>query len=170
MRIVIANARSIHQVAILIALGLCLTACGYRLAGTAELPPQLQSIYLVTSNFNGAQRRELSRSLTAAGATLVEQADAGSARLTVNLNALSDRQLVSSANAGSTVNRISRSLDFNVQSTEGKMLASPQTLREQQDIELDDDNLLASNREKQNAIAALEQALYQQLVRRLTRI
>jgi LPS-assembly lipoprotein len=170
MRMITTISPSIPRAAILILLGISVTACGFRLAGTVELPSQLQSIYLVTSNFSEAQSRALRRSLTAAGATLVEQADSEAARLVVSLNALSDQQLVSSATAGSTVNRLSRSLDFNVQSAEGKVLAAAQTLRQQQNVELDDANLLASNREKENAIIQLEQSLYQQLIRKLTRI
>jgi outer membrane lipopolysaccharide assembly protein LptE/RlpB len=83
---------------------------------------------------------------------------------------LSDRQLVSSASSGATVKRISRSLDFNVKSAEGEMIAPARTLRQQKDVALDDDNLLASNRERENTILELEQSLYQQLIRQLTRI
>jgi LPS-assembly lipoprotein len=170
MRRASATSPLITRAALLVLLGLCMSACGYRLAGTAELPPQMQSIYLLTSNFSAAQERELRRSLTAAGATLVEQADAGSVRLAVSMNALPDRQLVSSASSGATVNRISRSLDFNVKSAAGELLAAAQTLRQQKDIALDDDNLLASNRERENIVLELEQSLFQQLVRQLTRI
>ena len=81
-----------------------------------------------------------------------------------------DRQLVSSASSGATVNRISRSLDFTVKSAGGELLAAAQTLRQQKDIALDDDSLLASNRERENIVLELEQSLFQQLVRQLTRI
>ena len=155
-----------------LALLLCavLSACGFRLAGTADLPPQLQSIHLVTANFDPTQARALRRSLSTAGAQLVDAEDAGAARLRVTLQALPDRQLATSASSGAIVQRISRALSFTIEAADGSPLAPPQTLRQQKDVNLDDDNLLSSNREKENAILELEQALYQQLVRRLTRI
>lgn len=159
-----------QRFASLVLIGVVLSACGYRLAGTADLPEQLQSIYLVTRDFSQAQEQALRRSLENAGAELVEQSGPGAVTLAVSLAALSDRQLVSSASSGTTVNRLSRSLDFSVSDASGEKLAGPQTLSQQQDIELNDDSLLSSNREKETAIRQMEQSLYQQLVQQLTRI
>ena len=147
-----------------------LCGCGYRLAGTAELPSQLASIQLVTTNFSEAQKRMLARELTSAGANLVEQAGGDVVTLTATLGLEPDRQLVSSASSGTTVNRLSRTLDYTLRTASGKAVGEAQTLRQQVDLELDDDNLLASNREKESAILQLERALYQQLIRQLTRI
>lgn len=149
---------------------LCLSACGFRLAGTADLPPRLASMHLETVDFTEAQARSLRRSLTAAGANLVEAGDTDAVRLKVTLLSLPERQLVSSASSGAIVQRIGRGLSFVVKAADGTALAPAQTLRQQKDINLDDDNLLASNREKEAAILELEQSLYQQLVRQLTRI
>ena len=161
---------SIRPGPIVLVLVLCLSGCGFRLAGSTDLPPQLASIYLVTSGFSETQRKALSQRLRAAGASLVEQPDAPAAHLSVNLQVLPDRQLVSSGSSGALVKRISRALDFNLKSADGKLLAPAQTLRQQRDISLNDDNLLSSERERENAIEGLEQALYQQLIRQLTRI
>ena len=147
-----------------------LAGCGYRLAGTAELPAQLETIHLVTKNFSELQTRALRRKLIDSGAQVVEQAGANAATLTVTLNAEPDRQLVSSASSGTTVNRLVRTLDYALSDASGEELLAPGTLRQQVDIELDDDNLLASNQEREAAVLQLEQGLYQQLVRQLTRI
>ena len=164
----IARAISLPLIALLLSLGL--SACGFRLAGTAELPPQLASIHLVTDNFSEIQVRELRRSLIAAGATLVDASNLEAPRLSVRLRLDPDRQLVSSASSGAIVQRISRSLSFDVKTADGELVSAGQTLRQQKDVNLDDDNLLSSNREKQAAILELEKSLYQQLVRQLTRI
>ena len=164
----IACSKTTTLVALLTAL--LLSGCGYRLAGTADLPPELSTLHLVTRDFSDAQARALERKLTNAGAQLVEQAGADAVTLSVSLGVEPDRQLISSASSGTTVNRLSRSLDFSLSGADGAALTPPQTLRQQVDIELDDDNLLASNREKETAIQQLEQRLYQQLIRQLSSI
>jgi LPS-assembly lipoprotein len=148
-------------------IGFCLSACGFRLAGTAELPPQLRSIYLVTSDFSESQRSRLRRSLNNAGAQLVEQLESQAVQLNVSLEVMPDRQLATSARTGSIVKRISRSLSFNVKAADGKILLEAQTLNQQKDAFLDNDNLLSSDREKESVTRDLEQALFDQLIRQL---
>ena len=147
-----------------------LSACGFRLAGTAELPPQLESIYLVTSDFSESQRNLLRRSLNNAGARLVEQLESPAVQLNVSLKVLPDRQLATSANSGEIVKRISRSLSYNVKAADGKILLEAQTLNQQKNVSLDNDNLLSSDRELEAVTRDLEQALFEQLIRQLTLI
>ena len=147
-----------------------LAACGFRLAGTAYLPQQLSTIYLVTSNLSEQQQDEIRGRLTRAGATVVDQATADAVLLTVSFRVIPDRRLVTAASSGKIVERIARSLDFSVKSSTGEVIAPVKTLLQQKDIELDDDNLLASNREKANVIKDLEQGLFKQLVNQLQRI
>jgi LPS-assembly lipoprotein len=150
---------------LLVSLGL--SACGFRLAGTAELPPQLESIYLVTSDFSNSQRNRLKRSLSNAGARLVEQLESQAVQLNVSLKVMPDRELATSASTGGTVKLISRSLSFNVKAGDGKILLEAQTLHQQRDVSLNDDNLLSSDREKESVTRDLEQALFDQLIRQL---
>ncbi len=154
----------------MLSITLSLSACGYRLAGTTDLPEQLSSIYLVTSGFNDSQRKILQRSLTQAGATLVEQADAVAVKLSVNLKVLPDRQMATGAGSGANVKRITRQLDFSVKSAEGKTIVANSTLSQQRDASLNDDVLLSSDREKEAVTRDLEKALFDQLIRQLTLI
>ena len=78
-----------------------------------------------------------------------------------------DRELATSASTGDTVKLIRRSLSFNVKAADGKILLEAQTLNQQKDVSLDDDNLLSSDREKESVIRDLEQALFDQLIRQL---
>ncbi|MDC1287128.1 hypothetical protein N8198_04520 [Gammaproteobacteria bacterium] len=159
------------QICLLVLLvSFCLSSCGFRLAGSAELPPPLTSIYLVTSDFSDPQRTRLRRSLGDAGARLVEQQDSQSVQLNVRLKVEPDRILATSASTGTTVKRISRGLSFYVKEADGKILLQSQTLRQQKDVSLDDDNLLSSEREKETVTQDLEQALFDQLIRQLTLI
>lgn len=158
---------------IILLCGLLLSACGFRLAGTADvsgneqLPPQLASIYLVTRNLNAVQRRALEDSLTSAGAQLVAQADGSSVKLSVTLNELADTRLATGGSGGNVVKRINRSIDFNVKAADGEVILEKTSLRRQVDLTLDDDSLLASNRERRDVTLELEKELYDQLVRQL---
>jgi LPS-assembly lipoprotein len=172
IRFAISNVRtsSLRICLLLLLASSCLSACGFRLAGTAELPPRLASIYLVTSDFSDSQRSQLRRSLRNAGASLVEQPGAQAVQLNVRLTAAPDRDMATSASSGAIVKRISRSLSFNVKAADGKVLLEARTLQQQKDVSLDDDNLLSSDREKETVTRNLQQALFDQLIRQLTLI
>ena len=144
-----------------------LSACGYRLAGTADLPPELSSIYLVTGDISESQSRALRRRMANAGVTLVSQLDQQSVQLNVSLQVEPDRQLATSARDGAIVRRISRGLTFSVKAADGQTIAATQTLRQQNDVFLNDDNLAASNREQETVTLELEQSLFDQLIRQL---
>ena len=161
--------RGLRQLMV-IALSIGLVACGFRLAGTADLPEELSTIHLVTSNLSKQQQDEIRGRLTRAGATVVDQATADAVLLTVSFKVLPDRRLVSGGSSGKIVERVARSLDFSLKSSTGEVIAPVKTLLQQKDIELDENNLLASNREKENVIKDLEKALFKQLINQLQRI
>jgi len=144
-----------------------LTACGFRLAGTSELPYELSTIRLVTNNFSKQQEDELRGRLTRAGANVVSEPTEEAVLLSVNLNIIPDRRLASAGSSGRFVVRIARSLDYSLKSPDGEVIVPSKTLRRQNDSELDDDSLLASNREIENVRKDLEQALFEQLVNQL---
>ena len=159
-----------HLLVLMLGFVLSLSACGFRLAGTADLPQQLASIYLSDDGFDESQRRTLQRRLTQAGASLVGPTDTDAVKLSVSLKSVPDRRMATSASTGAIVTRITRQLDFSVNSAEGKTLLPTTTLTQQKDISLDQDNLLSSNREKETVTRNLEKALYDQLIRQLTLI
>lgn len=151
-------------------LGLALSGCGFKLAGTTSLPSELSQIYLVTSDFSERQRKALSQRLGQAGARVSSQPAAQAAQLRVSLKALPDRRLVTSASNGKIVERLARSLNFSLQGADGNPLMSAKTLSQQKDIVLDDDNLLSSAVERNSVIEDLEAALFNQLIHQLKRI
>ena len=147
-----------------------LAGCGFRLAGTANLPQELSSIYLQTSGFDKQQQDALRLQLTRAGAEFKNQDEPDTVKLMVSLKVLPDRRLVTSARDGKIVERLARSLNFSLSSADGDSLVAGRTLVQQNDIVLDDDNLLASGKEKASVLEDLEQALFEQLIRQLKRI
>jgi outer membrane lipopolysaccharide assembly protein LptE/RlpB len=163
------NLLSFRQLIVIVA-SIGLAACGFRLAGTAELPQELSTIHLVTKNFSQQQQDELRGRLTRADAKVVDQATEDAVLLAVTFKVLPDRRVVSGGQSGKIVDRVARSLDFSLKSSTGEVIAAVKTLRQQKDIELDENNLLASKLEKTNVIKELEQALFKQLIIQLQRI
>ena len=147
-----------------------LSSCGFRLAGTSDLPDELSRIQLVTTDMSAGHREALIRRLRRAGA----EVDTGSgkviARLDVRLQAPPERRVATSASSGRTVNRVSRILDYSLHGADGSLLVSPKSLRLERDITLDDDNLLGTSEETAAVARELEYSLFDQLVRQLGRL
>ena len=158
------------NLAIVVVLSIALTACGFRLAGTSDLPDELTTIQLQSKNLDEYQLDEVTGRLTRAGATVVEEATEDSVLLLLNFKQVADRKLVSGGSGGKNIVRVERLLSFSLKAADGSIIAPAKTLRQRKDIELDDDRLLASNREKENVSKDLEQALFKQLINQLQRI
>ncbi len=154
----------------LLCASLWLGGCGFRLAGTDSLPESISTLRLVTQDFGEARAGALRDRLRRAGATLVSADDESGVVLSVSWLAPPDRNLVSSASNGKTVQRITRGLRFSLRDTAGVTLVADKTLTRQTDIRLDDDNLLASNQERADVAGDLQRALFDQLIRQLNRI
>ena len=153
-----------------LSLALGLAACGFRLAGTFDLPEQLSEMYVSHSGFDEAQRRSLQRRLTQAGASLVEATNTDAVRLNVRLERLADRQMATGAGSGANVQRITRQLDFSLYAADGKVILPQRRLTQHRDATLDDDNLLSSDRERESVARDLENALFDQMIRQLSLI
>jgi len=149
---------------------LALTSCGFRLAGSRVLPPQLSQVYLVTSDLSERQRNALSQRLVRAGAKVSRQPQAQSVQLSVRLKTLPDRRQVTSASNGTTVETLARSLTYSLRDADGQMLLPAKTLTQQKNIVFDDDNLLSTTAEKRSVVEDLEEALFNQLIHQLNRI
>ncbi len=153
---------------LLLAIGLA--GCGFRLAGAVTLPAALDIIDLETSGFNRRERALLTDRLQRSGSRVAENADPGAHRLSVRLLQVDDRRLVTSASTGRNVVRLERSLVFSLRAADGEILVADTRLVQQTDFRIDDDNLLASTEDRENALADLENGLFDQLIRRLARL
>ena len=155
---------------ILLLLGLVLSGCGFRLAGTSALPPALSRIHLVTIDFNQQQRDLLSRRLQQAGAEVVAEPAGDAVELRVILRLLPTRRVVTSASDGKAVERLVRGLDYSLKDSDGILLAPARTLNQQKDVLFDQDNLLSADKERRHVEKDLDTALFNQLMRQLERI
>ena len=147
---------------------IALQGCGFKLAGTGQLPESLSKLHLVTSDFSDQQRDRLSSVLQRAGVKLTNTIEAR-ATLSVKLIPLPQRTVVSSASSGITIVRLARQLDFSLKPADDSQSVR-RTLVQQKNFELDDDNLLSSDQQKTDVIRDLEQSLFNQLVFQMQRI
>jgi len=147
-----------------------LSACGFRLAGTASLPASLQRIQLETRDLDSRQRNTLLNRLRRAGADVSIEPGAGRTRLSVRLQSPPDQRLITSASSGKTINRLTRRLEYSLETADGQVLASARSLSLENEFTLDDDNLLSAADERQSVVEELEENLYELLIRQLQRI
>ncbi len=147
-----------------------LAACGFRLAGTTDLPAELSTIHLITHNFTELEQSELRGRLIRAGASVVDQSATDAIVLAVTLKSFPDRRLASTGSSGKFVERIKRGLDYSLKYSSGEAIVPSRTLQQQKDTELDENSLLASNRERESIKTDLQEALFKQLLNQLQRI
>ena len=142
----------------LLCLLVSLQACGFHLRGLSSLPDHLSNLRLVTNNLTATQQSELNRQLKRAGATLHLDDEAEPVVMSLSLKSLSERKVVDSAGSDQTVVRLSRQLQFSLTEASGNRLVDNKSLVQSEDLELDDNNLLGAEGEKQRTLENLDKA------------
>ncbi len=152
------------------ALVMSLQACGFQLRGFSALPDQLTNLRLVADDLSTAQQRDLKSQLERAGATLRYGDELRPVVLNIALETLPERKLADSAGSNKTIFRLSRQLSYSLTDAGGNRLVDNQRLVQRQDLELDDNNLLSSEGEKQHVLDNLDDALFNSLMIQLRRL
>lgn len=155
---------------ILIGLLTGLSACGFQLRGLADLPPHLSSIELLGDRLDSDDQSRLVQLLQRAGAAISSASDDSTARLRVSVNDVPERLLVDSAGSGRRIVRLGRELSYSVIGADGNPLVDNKTLIATEDIELDENNLLANAAEKQSALETITENLFNHLLVQLQRL
>ncbi len=141
-----------------------LAACGFYLAGSSSLPPQLASIKLLSDNLNSSQKAFLNQRLIQAGANLKDNQSAGFVNLSVTIMILPERKLTGTARSGKTIIRLFRQLGYSMTTAAGEQLGEQKTILRHLDIEFDSNDVVGLDYEKQSAGVLLDQALIVQLI------
>ena len=139
------------------------SGCGFRLAGSSNLAPQLVSLQLLSDDLTNSQVSLLSQRLKRAGANLKENQDEAT-RLEVMIKSRPERKLVDTAGSGKTIIRIFRQLVYSLTTAEGEYLAEQKTILRQIDVERDSDDIGGLEYEKQSAAESLDRELIEQLI------
>ena len=145
-----------------------LTACGFHLRDSTELPLPLITILLLAEDLDSRQKIELERQLIQAGASLKDVQVGDAVHLTVAIRVLPDRSVVNTAGQGKSIIRIFRRLSYSLSTATGELLVDQTTILRQLDIALDSNELAAVEYEKQSAGVLLDQELFRQLILQLS--
>lgn len=153
----------------LLSLILSLSACGFHLRGISDLPQQLSNIQLLAEDIDSNDRALLTQALQRAGVSLVD-ADNSAARLRVSFKTLPERSLADSAGSGTRIARLARELTYSVIGASGNRLVDNVTLTSTQDLEINENNLLAVEAEKQVLLDNITESLLNRMLRQLQRL
>lgn len=149
---------------------LLLQACGFHLRGVTSLPAHVSDIQLVSGGLDSDQQYRLTQRLENAGARVRANENDQSVVLSVSMKTLPERNLVDSAGSGQRIVRLSRELTYSVVGEDGSRLVDNKSLVATQDIELDENNLLAGEDERRSAADILDDSLFNRLLIQLQRL
>ncbi|HET6724986.1 MAG TPA: LPS assembly lipoprotein LptE [Gammaproteobacteria bacterium] len=152
-----------------LSLAVTLSACGYHLQRTRNLPPVMQRTLIVGADPYGDLTRELIRALSSANVTVVKTPDRATAQLHI-LTDSSDQTVVSvDSHDRPQAYELQYTVKFSVTHDKQTWLA-PQTVSLNRTYVFDPDNVLAGNQEARRLLQAMRGDLVQVILRRLAAI
>ena len=144
------------------------TACGFHLRGSANLPENLQTMYVQGVNMQQGLGLELKRGLTRNGVTVLSDYKEGSAVLTVLESKFERRVLSVGSDAKVSEYELHAIVSFKVSDGSGDVLADSQTVEAQRDYQFDQNQVLGKDEEERLLREQLNQQLVQSILRRLS--
>ncbi|HBA67397.1 MAG TPA: hypothetical protein DCZ48_14730 [Methylococcaceae bacterium] len=147
------------KIALLILLPLALSACGYRLQGTVDLPENINKVYL--QGASGSLREQFTRTLRSSPVRIVNTA--GQAELVINtLNERLDRRVLSLSSIGKANEfELNYKLEYELLDNQGAVLARNQSVEIIREYYNDQEAVIAQANEEQVII----NEMYKQAVR-----
>ena len=127
---------------------LLLTACGFQLRDSADLPPEMANTHMVIENEYSDLARRLEVLLTQSGVNLVSPEQA-TAFLEVPVNRVVTDVLTIGDNARVREYRVSHTVEFKLLDAEGNELLSHQSLRQTRELSFDEQEILGASREQE---------------------
>ena len=149
----------------IILLGL-LTACGFQLRGDAQIGPQFNPIYVDSGALEPRQAVQLRQALQRAGAELTDDF-ATANRLWVSLGSPKAQKIAGSSLSDVELRRVAMDLQFRLSDSDGQTLLEDDIMRMRQ-IELDTNNVLAHERQLEQAGEQLQRELIRVMLFRMT--
>lgn len=142
------------------------SACGWRLQGTARLPEIMSVTYIESEDRYTDFNRVLRESLQASGARVTSDKSQATAVLRIRKDQSGQRVLSVSARNTPEEYEVFYSVEYSVESTTGELIA-PQQLERTRDYSYDERAVLAKQREQGVLREALARDLAGLVIRRL---
>ena len=145
-----------------LALALLLSACGFQLRGTVDLPPVLQATQLEGDRFS-LLVSELGMLLRNAGAGLVEERGQATAVLKVLDETSSQRVLSVGVSGRAAEYELHHRVDYQLEDARGEVLVPRQSLSARRTYQFDENDVLG----KANEEESLREEMQRDLARRI---
>lgn len=143
-----------------------LSACGFTLRGSAELPAQLQTLQLQAQDGNTEIVREMRRALVNSGVNVIDEIREGVYRLGLGREQSEERVLSINSNARAGEYELSLSVSFQLR-TADDFFIGPEILTIEQVYLADPNNAVAKAEEAELIKEEMRQELVIQILRRL---
>lgn len=158
---------SAGTVVTILVLSLALSACGFKLRGSVELPPVLQDTYVESQNPYTGMARSLRSELKAAGANVLENKEQASAVLTVVAERSENRVLSVGSSGRASEYELFDEVVFELRDNENNILVKKQTLRMTRDLVFDETALLGTISEAEGIHRQMRANLARQIIVRI---
>ncbi len=144
-----------------------LSACGFQLRGSVELPAVLKSTLLQAGDPWEGVAAALRIELESSGARITTQADEATAILRLD-NERSQRRVLSVGRGGKASEyELFEEVTFSLQDNRGRVLLEPQTLRLTRDLVFDENQLLGKVSEIDELRNQMRRSLARQIITRI---
>ena len=144
-----------HRVACVLGLCLLVAACGFQLRGSVDLPEALAVVRVEAPDTNSQFVRALEQRLQAAGARVVDDADAS--RLIILDERLTNAPLTFGGDARVREFGLTFEVRYEVRDAIGELLLDAQAVLVTRSYEFDEQAILAASREQDNLAVELRQ-------------
>jgi LPS-assembly lipoprotein len=156
------------KVTLVVGLVVLLSACGFKLRGSVDLPPVLQDVYIESSNPFTGMARAMRIELQTAGANVLEGRDSATAILVIHHERSENRILSVGSSGRATEYELYNEVGFSLQNSEGKQLVKPQTLKQTRDLVFDENEVLGKISEAEGIHQQMRANLARQAIMRIS--
>tara|TARA_B100000989_G_scaffold290850_1_gene264561 strand:- start:59981 stop:60547 length:567 start_codon:yes stop_codon:yes gene_type:complete len=133
----------LRRVAVVIATCLLLSACGFQLRGTQNIPPQMQRLAINSSAPYGVLTIQLEQMLSQAGVRILEPTDEAPVTLKIFNAAIRNNTLSESASSTTKMYTMHYSVNFEILGSDGKVIYGPNTINTSRNYMVNENQVLS---------------------------
>jgi LPS-assembly lipoprotein len=137
-----------------------LSACGFKLRGQVNFPPQIQTLYLDTNNPYGQFESSLRQTLRSYGVTLANSTAQPALTLKTSRPSVKTNNTTSGSSNEARVYNVTYSVTYSLHDNRGKAILPPQLASTTRSLTLNANQLLESN----NQLTVLEREMQREVI------
>lgn len=152
---------------LLVATVLQTTACGWRLRGSIDFPPSMETLYVKGTARYSELGNAIHNAFQGTNSSLVSQPEQAKAILIILKNNAEKRVLSTDSSGRASEYEVGHFLQFRLIDVKGKELVTVQQVRAKREYRFDPSNVLASDSEVARLQKEMVRASVQQMLRRI---